>query len=154
MIRAIVAIDSKKGMANDRGIPWHLPTDIQYFRDKVSQGRVLMGYGTYLEIKQPFNAQDYVATTKHTALRPNFVAVSNAKEFLTNIKDDVWVIGGAGLLACTLDLLEELYITQVQSDFHCSKFFPEFEDKFVLTSESQPIVENGVTFTFQVWHHK
>lgn len=153
--KAIVAIDSKRGMAGDHGIPWHLPADLAYYREKTSEGAILMGYGTYVEFKQPFhNRLNYVATTGDETLRAGFEPVHDARAFLTDFKEDIWVIGGAGLLAHTLDLLDELYITQLQGDWHCTKFFPEFKDKFELAHETEPQIENGITYTFQVWKHK
>ena len=155
MIRAIVAIDEKRGMANDKGIPWHLPSDVKYYREQTSKGAILMGYGTYVEFKHPFhNHVNYVATTKDEKLREGFEPVKDARQFLQEFKGDIWNIGGAGLLAHTLDLIDELHITQLQADFDCTKFFPAFKDKFTLTSESEPITENEITFTFQVWRKK
>lgn len=152
MIRAIVAIDSKRGMANDKGIPWSLPSDIKFYRDKTSTGAILMGYGTYVEFKHPFhNHLNYVATTKATKLREGFEPVADARNFLESFKKDIWVIGGAGLLVQTLDLMDELYITQLEGDFNCTKFFPEYEQDFEKVSESEPITDNGITFRFTVW---
>lgn len=156
MIRAIAAIDNKRGIADDHGIPWQgkLPTDVKYFRDKtLSGGAVLMGYGTYTEFEKPLGGrQNFVATHKPGALREGFTAVHDAREFLEATKD-VWVIGGAALFAETLDMNDELYLTKLRGDFGCTKFFPEYDELFELASESEPITENGITFTFCVYRH-
>lgn len=155
MIRAIVAIDEKRGLADDRGIPWDLPADKKFFRDKTMNGVVLMGYGTYVEFEKPLhNRLNYVASTKDEQLRDGFKKVSNAREFLQNAQADVWVIGGAGLFSQTMDLTDELYITQLEGDFNCTKFFPEYEKDFKLVSESDQLTENGITFRFTVWKIK
>lgn len=157
MIRAIVAIDEKRGMANDKGIPWRdkVPKEIAYFREQTSSGDILMGYGTYAEFKKPFHDHiNYVATNNDEALREGFKPVKDAREFLTNFKGDIWNIGGAGLLAHTLDLHDELYITQLKGDFGCTKFLPEYKDKFELASASDWVTENGVTYRFEVWKKK
>jgi dihydrofolate reductase len=157
MIRAIAAMDSKRGIANDKGIPWQgkLPMDVKYFHDKTSSGgAILMGYGTYLEFKQPLGGREnFVATRKPGPLREGFTAVHDAREFL-KITEDVWVIGGAGLFAETLDLDDELYLTKLQGEFGCTKFFPEYEGNFELASQSESMTENGITFTFCVYKRK
>ena len=51
----------------------------------------------------------------------------------------------------TIDLADELYITQLDGDWHCTKFFPEFRDKFELKSALSPQTENGITFRFTTW---
>ncbi len=155
MIRFIAAIDNKRGIADEKGIPWDLPTDKAYFRSKTKESPVLMGYATYLEMAEPLpDRQNLVATTKNKKLRAGFETVSDAREFLKNSKNDVWVIGGAGLFSSVFDLADELYITQLDSDFNCTKVFPEFEDKFDVASSAEPKTENGTTFRFQVWTRK
>ncbi len=157
MIRFIAAIDSKRGIANEHGIPWQgkIPGDVAQFRAKTEGGAVMMGYGWYVEQQQPLpNRRNLVATTKPEQLRAGFELVADARKFLQEFDGDVWVGGGAGLFASTLDLADELYITQLQGEFGCTKFFPEFQGKFELKSESDPILENSITYTFQVWRRK
>lgn len=155
MIRAIVAIDEKRGMANDTGIPWDLPSDRQYFRDHTESGVIVMGYGTYKEFKAPFHSRtNYIATSQDVSLKPGFEPIHDARAFLQQQQEDTWVIGGAGLLATTLDLIDELYITQLKGDFNCTKFFPEYKNEFVLVTQSEPHTQNGITFCFEVWKRK
>lgn len=154
MIRFIAAIDEKQGLANDEGIPWRtlVPNELKYFRDKTKHGNVLMGYNTYKEFKRPLSDRtNYVATKEHVDLMDGFQRVPDAVSFIQDFKDDLWNIGGAGLFTTTLELADELYITQLESDFNCTKFFPPFKDNFHLVSESKPRTENGVTYRFQVW---
>jgi dihydrofolate reductase len=158
MIRFIAAIDSKQGIADDHGIPWQgrLPTDVKYYHEKIKDVDNIMGFGLYKELSKPYpNRKNYVATTKENPdLRPGFEPVYDAVQFLRETKDDIWNLGGALLFANTLYLADELYITQLDQDFNCTKFFPEFKDKFEKVSETKPQTENGITFTFQVWRPK
>lgn len=158
MIRFIAAVDSKLGIADDHGIPWQgrTPTDVQYYRNKLTTGTVLMGYGLYKELSNPYpGGVNYVATRDKTLkLREGFEPVYDAVEFLKHTSGDIWNAGGAAIFASTIDLADELYLTQLNQDFNCTKFFPAFNDKFQKASESEPITENGITYTFQVWRRK
>jgi len=153
MIRCIAAIDENRGLATDDGIPWDLPTDKQYFRDQTREGIILMGMGTYREFQEPMHGRtNYVATSRTEPLRDGFVAVHDVPAFLAQHADEtIQNIGGAGLFVSTLDFADELLLTQIQADFHCTKFFPEYTQDFTLIQESDPITENGVTFHFQTW---
>lgn len=153
MMRMIVAVDSELGMATDTGIPWTLPTDQRFFADQIEDGLILMGFATYDEISAPLHERtNYVATRRAGTLRDGFVAVPDAAAFIAEHRDDVVQnIGGAGLFAATLSLADELLITRIDADFHCTKFFPPFKDRFQVVAESDRIEENGVTFTFQTW---
>lgn len=157
MIRFIVAVDEKRGMANDHGIPWagKIPSDVEYFRDLTKHATVLMGYGTYVEFDKPLSLRrNLVATTKDEQLRPGFKPVHDAIKFLKEATENIWVIGGAGLFQSTLPLADELHITQLEGDFHCTKLFPEYEQSFICFSQSEPITENDITFRITVWRRK
>lgn len=141
-------------MANEHGIPWQgkIPGDVAYFREKTLHSNVLMGYGTYLEFTQQLtDRHNYVATSKDEKLREGFKHIKEARSFLNNLKEDIWVIGGPGLFSSVLDLADELYLTRLLKDFDCTKFFPEFENKFRLSGKSEPITENGISYYFEVW---
>lgn len=154
MIRFIAAVDSNLGIANENGIPWkgQLPTDVAYYRAKIRSHNYLIGYGTYAQHTKPLpQTPTFVATIRAEQLRPGFKKVTDARKFLKEAKKDIWVGGGAALFADTLDFADELYLTRIAKDFHCTKFFPQFEDKFMLVSRSQGQEENGITFCFEVW---
>jgi dihydrofolate reductase len=149
----VAAIDEKRGLADEHGIPWlgKIPTDVKHYHAEIDGGIILMGYGTYVELSKPFPGRNLVASSQAEELRPGFELVANAREFLQNSQEDVWIFGGAGLFASTFDFATNLHLTRLNGDFHCTKFFPEFEDRFALTSQSEPITENGITFRFETW---
>ncbi len=157
MIYCIVAIDAKRGMANDHGIPWlgKIPTDIKQFREKTIHSNVLMGYKTYTEFDKPLSdRKNYVASSKPESLREGFELVSDARSFLQNTNEDIWVIGGPGLIASTIDLVDEIHLSQLEGEYGCTKFLPEFKDRFVLKEQSDPITEGGITYRFETWTKK
>lgn len=154
MIRFIAAIDEKRGLATDEGIPWHLPSDVNFYREQTREGIILMGMGTYLEFSKPMHDRtNYVATSSTEPLRPGFVAVPDVPAFLKQHEGElINNIGGAGLFTTTLQFADELILTQIHADFHCTKFFPAYEHLFDRVSQSEPITENGTTFQFETWH--
>jgi dihydrofolate reductase len=156
MNRCIVAIDEKRGLANDKGIPWNLPTDQKFFVDQTKEGIILMGKGTYREFIEPMHGRtNYVVTHSTEPLKPGFVAVHDVAKFFEEHKHEtVNNIGGAGLFASTMEYADELVLTLIEADFHCTKFFPAYEEIFVCVSQSEPITENGTAFRFTVWKRK
>jgi dihydrofolate reductase len=156
MIRLIAAVDSQRGVANEHGIPWQgkVPMDTQYFNDQTSEGIILMGFRTYQEFDKPLHDRENFVITKPDSeeLRPGFTGVTDLSTFLNQHSQDlVWVIGGAGLFADSIEQADELYITQLDQDFQCTKFFPNFSDTFELTGELGPHLENGISFLFEIW---
>ena len=157
MIRFIAAIDDKRGIANDKGIPWlgKLPTDVKQYREHIHGYPVIMGLGHYNELQQPYpDSDNYVAVLGDAPLRAGFTLVSDAHDFLSKFAGDIWNIGGALLYDSTLDLADELYLTRLKGDFGCTKFFPAFEETFKRVEATPIQEENGITFHFERWVKK
>jgi len=155
MIRVIAALDDKRGLADEQGIPWDLPSDRAYTREKTMGGSLLMGYRTYLEFTAPLPGRRCLVLTDGTEpLRDGFEAVTDLEAFMKNPPQKLWLFGGAGAFAQTLQYADELYLTRVEGDFGCTKFFPEFTDKFELAQKSPPQLENGITYWYEIWKRK
>lgn len=144
-----------RGIATDEGIPWNIPSDSQYYKDVVAtDGRILMGYNTYLNHETTITDRvEFVATSHTEPLRSGFTKAGNIDTFLDKMPY-VWVIGGSKLFEHALPLANYLYITQVEGDFNCTKFFPEFEKDFELVRKSKIQEENGYKFQYQIWESK
>ena len=157
MIYAIAAIDSKYGVANKDGIPWKLKADQLYFRDKTKGSILLFGYGYYHEAKQPLpDRRNIVIVRPGTELlREGFERTEDAETLLDQYEDSqevIWVAGGAQVYHDLLHRVQKLYLTRVEGDFGCTKFFPPFEDQFVLDQRSEVQQENGINFWYEVWN--
>ncbi len=153
MIRCMAALDSKRGIADDHGIPWQgrIPSDIAYYHEKIRGYPVLLGYGFYTELSKPYpGGVNYIATHRNKKLREGFEPVTDARQFLQQFNGDIWNLGGAALFQSTIDLADELYLTQLQGDFHCTKFFPYYAHQLELVSLSEALTEGGISFRFEV----
>jgi dihydrofolate reductase len=156
MVRCIAAIDEKRGIATDTGIPWDLPTDRTFFVDQTAEGLIVMGANTYREFTTPMHGRlNYVVTSDTAPLKPGFEAVHDVDAFFREHQGEaINDIGGAGLFASTLKYADELILTQVYADFHCTKFFPEFTAEFELASHGETLDENGTSFRFETWRRR
>jgi dihydrofolate reductase len=153
MIRLIAALDSQRGIATDSGIPWKLPGDSAYFREKTSRGLIVMGRATYDEFATPLHdRENFVFSTTTAPLRSGFAVVANLAQLrVAHPDEDIWVIGGATVYAETISQSHELLLTQVMGDFDCTKFFPPYEDAFALESRGHDHRESGVSYRFETW---
>jgi dihydrofolate reductase len=153
MIRQIAALDSRRGIATDAGIPWKLPGDTAYFHEQTATGAIVMGWATYSEFAAPLHQREnYVLSRDATPLRAGFQPVANLAAVAGgNPGQDIWVIGGARVYAQTIDEADELLLTQVNGDFHCTKFFPAYEDVFRLATQGDDQRERGITYRFERW---
>ena len=156
MIRLIAAIDSRRGIATDSGIPWKLPGDTAYFHEKTAAGVILMGWATYNEFAAPLHQREnFVLTADSEPLRKGFRAVGSLDQLAAaHPGEDVWVIGGAAVYAETVGEAEELLLTQVVGDFHCTKFFPPYEAEFQLAFQGPDQQDAATTYRFETWQRQ
>jgi dihydrofolate reductase len=153
MIRLIAAIDARRGIATDSGIPWKLPGDTAYFHAKTATGVILMGRATYEEFAGPLHERENFVLTAHSGvLRTGFRAVGSLNRLVADHPDeDIWVIGGAKVYAETIGEAEELLLTQVVGDFHCTKFFPPYEAEFRLVTHGDDRQDGETHYRFETW---
>lgn len=156
MIRLIAAVDSQRGIATDSGIPWKLPGDTAYFREKTASGLIVMGRATYDEFAAPLHGgENYVLSTSTVPLRAGFQTITGLQQLRAAHPDqDIWVIGGGTVYRETIGAADELLLTQVLKDFKCTKFFPLYQADFELESQSADHQEGGVTYRFETWQRR
>ena len=153
MIRLIAAIDSRRGVATDSGIPWNLPGDSAYFRNKTATGDILMGRATYNEFAAPLHERENFVLTSHPGLlRTGFRAIGSLDQLVAESPDeDIWVIGGAAVYAETIAEADELLLTQVFGDFDCTKFFPPYRTEFRLATQGDDRQDGETRYRFETW---
>lgn len=156
MIRLIVAVDRKNGMAKHGGQPWYIPHDEKYFTEKTKSygGKNLIGRITFQTFKGPLEGRtNYVLTPNEEGIE-GVIQVHELKTFLEqNEGDDLWVVGGAHVFRQVINLgyADELYITHIDADFGCHQFFPDYEDAFELKQSGEWLEENGFKFRYCVY---
>lgn len=133
----IAAHDVHHAIGRDNTIPWTLPEDMRHFRDTTSGGVVMMGRRTWQSLGRPLpNRTNVVISTSKLTDIPDGVivgtSIDDAIEKLAAIKPDVdkvYIIGGQFLYQLTLQMADELIITEIKTNVpHADTFFPPYND--------------------------
>jgi dihydrofolate reductase len=153
MIRLIAALDRKRGIAKQGFQPWSIPEDTQYFKDMTKQfgGIVLVGSTTYKTFDGPMSDRQNFVLTRDKESIPGAELVHNLEKFLNEYQDkDIWVIGGANVFSQVMEMgrADELYITNIDADFGCNQYFPEYEGRYNLLKRSELHEQNGFIFSY------
>ncbi|CEG36173.1 thymidylate synthase [Plasmopara halstedii] len=180
-IRVVVAaLESTGGIGFLGKIPWHLPSDLKFFRtlttaslDSSIQHAVIMGRKTWESLPdkvRPMPKRYNVILTRDTSYRqkqqiPDTVGI--AATFQDALKlvqqqgdkvDQVFVVGGEALYAEALSYsgCSKVYFTRVKGQMECDAFFPleQLKQNFQVTKESEIMEENGMQFQFVEWVRK
>ena len=129
MIALIAAIDKKGVIGSDGKLPWHIPSDLKWFKEITSGHPVLMGRKTWDSFpRKPLpNRQNYVLTRSDRELQ-GAIAVRSEEDLLQllaeNKNNKLFVIGGASVYDALISEASDLYITHVEADVDGDTFFP------------------------------
>ena len=148
MIRHIVIFDSDRGIAKNGDMPWHLSNELAYFKKTTQShgGVVLVGRKTYQTIGRALQGRRLVVATRNPGHNLGDVeTVGDIAAFLRR-EPDVWIAGGAELYEETLTLADELYATELSSNFNCDQFYPEFSRLFTLQRATEYFEENALSY--------
>lgn len=142
----IAAVDSTGGLSKNGEIPWHYKEDFNWFKKQTTGNICVMGRGTYEDINKRLGdkAKDSVlpnrkcfvvsSTLKQQDIN-NATVITSAYDVDSQLTNDdlektVFYIGGESIFNLALSIADELYLTFINKDFECDKFFPiEYVDK-------------------------
>lgn len=163
---AIVAIDERGGFSKDGNIPWHYPEDFKWFKKQTAEHICVMGRTTYNDINQRLgdkaaesilpDRRCFVVTSTPLP-RANATAVasiSDVDKHLTFEDHDnrvVFFIGGERIYREGIAKANKAYITVVNKDAECDKFFPVNYVLKHFTLEKNFETETAPDLRFTIW---
>jgi dihydrofolate reductase len=144
---AIVAADSAWGIGKDGRLPWRLPGDLAYFKEKTLGHTVVMGRRTFESLPgvgsgrgcgvtgdppAPLPGRDIIVLTRNGSYRAAGARVVNSVGDILAIAAetggaDVYVCGGAEIYRLLLPYCDRCLVTRVDGDFGCDAFFPDLD---------------------------
>ncbi|MEK4628840.1 type 3 dihydrofolate reductase [Solibacillus sp. FSL R7-0682] len=154
MISLIVAHDLNRVIGYENGMPWHLPSELQYFK-KMTMGKpMIMGRKTFESIGRPLPGRRNIVITRNTNYSADGIeVVGSLDEALQLVQDvpEIMIIGGAQIFEQAMAIADKLYITLINHEFNGDTYFPQYEE-WQLTSSSEPInTDNGYTFQYCIF---
>jgi dihydrofolate reductase len=156
----IVAIDEAGAMGIENRLPWHLPADLAFFKKNTLGKPVVMGRKTWESLGRKLPGRlNIVLSSQQLALPEGVVLAHNwddAQKLLAlEATTEAFVIGGSGLFAEVLPILDKMYITRVHTKVEkADTFFPTINFnvwQLVWEQDNQPDEKNRFAYTFQIW---
>lgn len=158
MISLIVAHDHNHVIGYENGMPWHLPGDLQYFKQKTMGKPMIMGRKTFESIGRPLPGRRNIVVTRDVNYRADGIETATSIEEALALAGDVpeiMIIGGEQIFRLSMELTDRIYITKINHSFKGDTFFPTYEDDFVLVSSQEPeTAPEGYTFQYQIYERR
>lgn len=136
-VSLIVAMDRQRGIGKNNDLMWHLPADMKFFKETSTGHIVVMGRKNYESIPERFrplpNRENAVLSRDENYKAPGCSVFSSLEACLDHYKNEtertVYIIGGGQIYreAIELNVLTEMFITEVGHTYDADTFFPEMD---------------------------
>ena len=135
-VSLIVAMGKNREIGKNNDLLWHLPADMQFFKNTTKDNIVVMGRKNWESIPikyRPLPNRLNIVLTKNTAFKAEgaevFYDLETVFNTYSNDKRTCFIIGGAQVyqLALASGKVNELFITHVNSSFDADTFFPNID---------------------------
>jgi len=152
----IVAYCKNRGIGISNTLPWKIPIDLKYFKVTTSNDCVVMGKNTWLSLpKKPLAKRENIVLS--SSLKMENAIVFNNKEnllkYITKKKDTVWIIGGETIYKSFIasEKLDKIYVTFINEDFECDRFFPEIPTNFKCIETGSYNNVGNIFYRFEIY---
>lgn len=122
-------------IGQDGGLPWHLPVDLQRFKQLTMGQTLLMGRKTYQSIGRPLPGRETIILSRDREFSAvGCQIVGSLEEGVAVVRtEQLFICGGEDVYRQALPLAEQVYLTELLLEVAGDTFFPELPvDRFRL----------------------
>ncbi len=158
---AAAAANDVIGVNND--LPWDIPEDMQFFRDKTKGKALIMGRKTYESVGHPLPNRLSVVVTRQAGykvdspivvVQPDLkAAIEYCKAQMSKYGEEIFVIGGGEIFRESMNLVDVIYLTRIHKDFAGDIKYPKIDSRVFDLVERRDRTE-PVPFSFLTYTRK
>jgi len=165
-IAIIVAKAADNGIGCSDGLPWHMPEELKYFKQRTLGKPVIMGRKTFLslgdgKVGKPLKGRANIVLTNNGFFQEDIhiknsldegieLAIEIAKK---DGQDEIMIIGGANIFKQAIKKADVIYLTQINHrDFpETNTFLPKeyFEGWKVVAQTNRSLHENKLNIDIE-----
>ena len=158
-IAIIAAIAQNNVIGHNNQLPWHLPADLQWFKQQTLNKPIIMGRKTFESLGRALPKRHNIVITRQSNFAANNIVVCDSLEkalaeaqnyCAQNNIDEIMIIGGAEIYKQALDLADTLYITHVNTSPVGDTYFQPLAAGNWLPTELQSVCATPETVGYKV----
>jgi dihydrofolate reductase len=159
MINIIVAMSNNSVIGKNNTLPWHLPTDLKYFKDTTNGHTVVMGRKCWESIPDKYrplsNRKNIVLSRNKDYVAKGATVINDLEQILSSNEtnhEQIFIIGGAELYKEAFKYANKLFLTQIFQDVDGDITLEGLISKdWCLYEGSEIYEENGFKFRFELY---
>lgn len=158
IISAIVAAANNRVIGIDNDLPWRLPKDLKWFKEKTLNHHVIHGRRSFESLPFPLPKRVNIVVTRDKAYYHNHaIVVHSIDAALAYAKsegeEEVFILGGGKIYEQTKELWDRLYLTEVDAAPQGDTLFPKVDHSLyntIFEEAHQPDEKHAHAFTFKI----
>ena len=176
MLSLIVAASQNGVIGANNKLPWHLPADLQRFKQLTMGHPILMGRKTYESIGKPLPGRTNIMITRQKGFQCCGTTVAHSLEEALLMCDrgataqrskemvalplsadhekEAFVIGGAEIFKQALPLADRIYLTRINQDFKGDTYLFEIDPKIWKEISREEFPADPLPHTFLIYNRK
>lgn len=162
MLSLIVAMDKNRVIGLNNDMPWHLPNDLRYFKERTTGHTIIMGRKTFESLGRVLPNRKHLVLTRSDKTFPEEVEVIHTiEDILQYVKDypqeKIFIIGGGELFKHMLPHVNTMYITEIDEQFEGDVFFPFFDEaewKLISKEKGPKDKKNPYDYYYLIYERK
>lgn len=163
MLSIIVAAAENNVIGINNELPWRMPADMRYFKDKTLGHPIIMGRKSFEALGKPLPNRTNIVITRQADYAPAGVlvvssleeAIAKANSLVDEDDDEVFIIGGGEVFREAMSVVDQLFVTRIHTDeVKGDTYFPDINlnDWALISSDPQNSDEkHAYDYTFEVW---
>ena len=157
----IVAASENDVIGVNNDLPWDIPEDMKFFREKTKGKALIMGRKTFESVGHPLPKRLNVVVTRQKDYNPEgAVVVSSVDEAIklceskiSEYGDEIFIIGGGQIFRDTIDMVDIIYLTRIHKEFDGDIKYPNVNPLYFEQIERRDRDE-PVPFSFLTYKRK
>lgn len=162
IISHIVAA-GKNGVIGSQGdLPWDIPEDMKFFREKTKNHAIIMGRKTFESVGRPLPNRLNVVVTRQKDYKAEGVhvcstldeAIELCKSQADKYGEEIFICGGGEIYKQSMDRVDIIYLTRIHKEFDGDAKYPDVNPLFFEEIERRDRLEEPVPFSFLTYTRK
>ena len=136
----IVAVSQNNVIGIKNKLPWNIPEDLKFFRNKTKGRTVIMGRKTFESLGSPLPQRLNIVISRSQifegVIMANDIDEAIKKAQKEKNPHEFFIIGGGEIYKQSLDKVQKIYLTRIYKKYEGDAFYPEVpEDQFHLVEQ-------------------
>jgi dihydrofolate reductase len=166
-ISLIVARAINGAIGKNNALPWHIPSDLKFFKAMTLGCPIIMGRNTYESLGKPLPKRQNIVVSRSERpkdLPSEVVWVNNLAKAMEEViinenalvleaKPKVFIIGGAQLFKVAWEIADDLYLTVVNKAVDGDVFLDLDLHNWTKRVMSRPAIDegSGLEYWYEIW---